>query len=520
MIELAWGAALRMIQALLQGSPFIFTGLCITGMLSRLMGHADTKRLFGSNSLSSLMQSWLIGMLLPGCSLGVIPICRQLRASGIAIGTIFAFALSSPLFDPLSLLYGLTLSKPFTILAFAGCSLVVVTLSGAIFDWLYPDTEVHLPQPPAPPPGIKRILAVGVDMARETVGHTAGLIGIGILGVGLLAVILPTGSLQRSMAHDNPWSPLVMTGVAIPAYATPMTAMGQLGSMFQHGNSIGAAFILLTFGAGMNLGLIAWMWLNYGWRKLAVWFGLMLLVVVGLSYGIERPLYPRDVEPVNHTHAFDGYCAPFAPNSMPAGGHLAEIIRRVRLETQPHEWFGAGILALLALVGGLLRVVDPSRRIDAWLVRQPAEVSGRTSSRYDVEVPGPVLAMVGLAGIVAMSVVGCYSYYPPPSEVLEELSVARTEAASAATSGNREHALHWIPVCEGWNRRLVVGTYLRHWKVSDYHLMKSRLLQDRLEALEHAVEDGDTPDEVREHALAASRAYTRLSQAYRSEPLE
>jgi hypothetical protein len=205
---------------------------------------------------------------------------------------------------------------------------------------------------------------------------------------------------------------------------------------------------------------------------------------------------------------------------MPAGGHLAEIIRRVRLETQPHEWFGAGILALLALVGGLLRVVDPSRRIDAWLVRQPAEVSGRTSSRYDVEVPGPVLAMVGLAGIVAMSVVGCYSYYPPPSEVLEELSVARTEAASAATSGNREHALHWIPVCEGWNRRLVVGTYLRHWKVSDYHLMKSRLLQDRLEALEHAVEDGDTPDEVREHALAASRAYTRLSQAYRSEPLE
>jgi uncharacterized membrane protein YraQ (UPF0718 family) len=102
MIELAWGAVLRMIQALLQAAPFIFTGLCITGMLSRLMGHADTKRLFGSNSLSSLVQSWLIGMLLPGCSLGVIPICRQLRASGIAIGTIFAFALSSPLFDPLS----------------------------------------------------------------------------------------------------------------------------------------------------------------------------------------------------------------------------------------------------------------------------------------------------------------------------------------------------------------------------------------------------------------------------------
>ena len=520
MTELAWGAVLRMIQALLQGAPFIFTGFCIAGMLSRLMGHADTKRLFGSNSLSSLAQSWLIGMLLPGCSLGVIPICRQLRASGIAIGTIFAFALSSPLFDPLSLLYGLTLSKPFTILAFACCSLVVVTLSGAIFDWLYPDTEVHLPEPPAPPHGIKRILAIGVEMAHETVGRTAGLIGIGILGVGLLAVVLPRGALQQSMAHDNPWSPLVMTGIAIPAYATPMTAMGQLGSMFQHGNSIGAAFILLTFGAGMNLGLVAWMWLNYGWRKLAVWFGLMLLVVVGLSYGIERPLYPRDIEPAGHTHAFDGYCAPFATDSTPAVGYPAEIIRKIRLETQPHEWFGAGAMAVLAMVGVLLRVFDPSRRIDAWLVRRPTPSSGRTTPRYDMEVPGPVLALVGLAGIVAMSVVGCYAYYPPPREALEELSIARGEAASAAISGNREHALHWIPVCEGWNRRLVVGTYLRRWKVSDYHRMKARLMQDRLEEMEHAIEDNDDREEIHEHAIAMSRAFMFLSHAYRSEPLE
>ena len=182
MSGLVWGALLRILQSFLQGSPFIFTGLCIAGMLSRLMGHADTKRLFGSNSVSSLVQSWFIGMLLPGCSLGVIPICRQMRASGIAIGTIFAFALSSPLFDPLSLLYGLTLSKPFTILAFATCSLVVVTLSGAIFDWLYPNTEVQVPEPAAVPYGIKRILAIGVEMAYETVGGSAALIGIGIQG--------------------------------------------------------------------------------------------------------------------------------------------------------------------------------------------------------------------------------------------------------------------------------------------------------------------------------------------------
>ena len=33
--------------------------------------------------------------------------------------------------------------------------------------------------------------------------------------------------------------------------------------MFQHGNSVGAAFILLCFGAGMNLGLLAVMFLVF-----------------------------------------------------------------------------------------------------------------------------------------------------------------------------------------------------------------------------------------------------------------
>ena len=171
-----WGIILRISQSTLQAAPFILTGLIITGMLHRLMGHQQTKWMFGSNTVASLFQSWIIGMLLPGCSLGVIPIVKQLRRSGIAIGTIFAFALSSPLFDPLSLLYGLTLSKPMTILAFATFSLVVVTVAGGLFDKWFPDTEVQIEEPPLTPPGYKRILAVFVVMVRETVNSFGSLI--------------------------------------------------------------------------------------------------------------------------------------------------------------------------------------------------------------------------------------------------------------------------------------------------------------------------------------------------------
>ncbi|MBM3968652.1 MAG: hypothetical protein FJ302_02125 [Planctomycetes bacterium] len=508
-----WGCLLRFLQGALQAAPFIFTGLCITGLFHRLMGQQHTKRLFGSNSVASLFQSWMIGMLLPGCSLGVIPIVKQLRRSGIAVGTIFAFALSSPLFDPLSMLYGLTLSKPITIIAFAFCSLIVVTVSGSLFDWLFPNTEVVIEEPPPTPYGIKRLLAVLVVMVREAVGSSAVLILCGLAGAALLSLALPPSSLGRSMGHDDPFAPMLMTAIAIPAYATPMTAMGQLGSMFQHGNSVGAAFILLIFGAGMNLGLLIWMVQNYGGKKSAVWFGLMLLVVIGFSYGIERPLYPRDIEPADHTHAFDIYCQPFHANSPPVLGYPSEIGRRLQLDTQLHEKVGAALLAALVAGGLLLKVLDRRWVIETWL-NQPREVSQHAKElKWDIVVPGPVLAGVGLLTIVAMSIVGCFTYYPTPDESLEELRLAKVEALSAAISGNKEHALHWIPICESWNRRLQVGTYLRHGRLSDYHRMKARVFADKLEDLEHAISEGER-EEAKQNAMAAQNAYTRLRVAY------
>lgn len=518
MVEaIGWGVVLRVIQAALQAAPFVVTGLCITALLHRLLGHSNTRRLFGSNSISSLFQSWLIGMLLPGCSLGVIPIVKQLRVSGIAVGTIFAFALSSPLFDPLSLLYGLTLSKPMTIVAFAFGSLLVVMLSGGLFDWWFPQTEVSAEEPAATPHGVKRLLAMLVVMARESVSGSALLIGCGLLGTGLLSAALPPGSLQHTMSHDNPYSPLQMTAIAIPAYATPMTAMAQLGSMFQHGNSVGAAFILLIFGAGMNLGLLVWMIKFYGVRKTAAWFMLMLLVVLGLSYGIERPLYPKDIEPADHTHAFDTYCQPFRGDSPPAIGYPAEIARRVRLETQPHEAAGAAAMACLVLLGLGLKLLDRWWVIETWLNRA-ADTGSAVPSRWDIVVPGPVLGGVGLLAIVAASIVGCFAYYPEPSECIEELNQARTEALSAAMSGQYEHALHWIPICESWNRRLQVGAYLRTGHLSDYHRMKARVFADRLEDLEHLIEGRDPPEGIRRQVAVTSRAFGRLASEFREGP--
>jgi len=522
MLELLfWSAVLRFTEAVLQASPFILTGLCITGMLHRLLGQKLTRKIFGSNSITSQFQSWLIGMILPGCSLGCIPVVRQLRRSGISVGTIFAFALASPLFDPLSLLYGLTLSKPFTIIAFAFGSLIVVTLTGSIFDRLFPNTEFVHEEPPPTPYGVRRLIAILVVMAREVVSGSGGLIILGLLGNSILSMILPFGSLQRTMAHESSLSPLLMTGVSIPAYATPMIVMSQLGSMFQHGNSIGAAFILLVFGAGMNLGLLAWMHLNYGWRKTCSWFALMIAIVLLLSYGIERPLYPSEVDAADHTHAFDRYCCPFESSASPDLGYPAEIVRRIGMNLQIHEIVGFGLLAVLLLMGIGLKVLDRYWVIENWLnsglQSSDSNRPARSGPAWDIVVPGPVLALVGFLGIVATSIVGCFAYYPKVTETIEELKIAKTEALAAALSRDVDAAEHWISITQSWNRRLQVGVYLRRWELSPYHRMKSRILEDRLEELDHMLENEDPQESVSAQISAVSQATVRLINAYREE---
>ncbi|WP_240928186.1 permease [Thalassoroseus pseudoceratinae] len=506
---LLWGGGLRFGQALLQAAPTIVVGLFVAGILRRLLGYENTRRLFGGNSWRSLPQAWAVGMLLPVCSLGVIPIIREMRRVGLSGGTILAFALSAPLFNPLSLLYGLTLSEPLVIFAFAACSLVVVTLIGMAWDRIFPQTTAPEP-PPAPTSyGLKRMASILLAAVREAAGPSAIYILIGLCGTVLLSFALPPGSMQHAVNGDNHYAPLVMTGVAIPVYATPMLAMSQLGMMFQHGNSVGAAFVLLALGTGLNLGLLVWMVRQYGFGRAFTWLSTLVVVVLGIAYAVEKPLYPTEIEASDHTHAFDIYCQPFTEG---VANPAQQVWSKLDGDAQAHELIGLGFLAALVLLGIGFNVFDPKRKTEAWL-ESGAE---KQVDKFDIVVPAPVLGFVALVGLVAMSIVGCYAYYPPADEIFEEMRIAQGEALSAARSGNHSHAEYWIAVWDDWTRRLQVGVTIRKGSLPKYHRLKSEILRFKLELLEHELEDG-TEEEVWDATTAVSNAYRRMLFAYREE---
>ena len=433
-----WSPFVRVTQAVIEAAPTLVCGLFVAGVLRRMVGAEGMRRLFGAGGWRSLVRAWGVGMLLPVCSLGVIPVARELRRGGVSGGTVIAFALAAPLINPMSLLYGLTLSTPVVVLCFGAASLVVSLAAGWWWDRLFPAEAVAgtATPDPLPPPRPRRLASVVETAARELTGPALGYWLIGLLGVAALALCLPAGSLQATMQHDDRTAPLLMTALAIPAYDPPLKAMMRLGLMFEHGNSVGAAFVLFILGAGVNLGTLAWVARLHGWRSLVVWFAPVVLVTLALAYASDPTLYFKE-EPELHTHAFDDFASPFLADS----GHLSfrdMVLPRINEKMLGFELAGLVGLGGLALLNLGLRLADRWWNVEAFLLRARPAVTSK--ARWDLDIPGHVLAMISLAGLVVFGVVGAYVYYPAPEEVFHEMHHVRAEALVSVIAGKRDDA--------------------------------------------------------------------------------
>jgi hypothetical protein len=112
-----------------------------------------------------------------------------------------------------------------------------------------------------------------------------------------------------------------------------------------------------------------------------------------------------------------------------------------------------------------------------------------------------------------VSIAGCFAYYPEPKEALEELRVASIESSAAAITGESELCLHWIPICEGWNKRLIVGMYLRKWDVPEDILVLSKQYGKEIEELEHMFQHRNFPSAIKRQAIAVDSARHALTNA-------
>ncbi|MDB5309290.1 MAG: hypothetical protein JWO38_3492 [Gemmataceae bacterium] len=503
-----WAVFVRTGQLAVEASTTLLCGFVAAGVMRRMLGASGLRQLFGGTGWKGLVRAWAVGTVLPVCALGVIPIARELRRAGVPTGTILAFVLAAPHINPLSLLYGLTLSEPVVIITFALGSLVIALAAGATWEWVFSPTAGPLPaDEPAPAPGFKRLAAVVTAAARETVGPTTPYVLLGLGFTGLMAGLLPLGCLGRTMRHDDPISPLLMAALALPAYSGSLPGMMRLGLMFEHGNSVGAAFILFELGIGLNVGTIAWLtgWLGRG--RILAWVGFVTVLSLGLAYAAEGPLYFAHEE-ASHTHAFDDWTSPY-----PAGFsvHPAEALGKVAEKIEILEPVSLAGLGFLFSLGLALRSFDPSGRLDAWLAKAPPPV--KSTKFWDRPLPGPVLGAAGLAGLVVFSVAALYVYYPAPKEAFDEMVRVKADALTSVNAGNREEAIRQIERWDLLTRKVQVGAVIRTGRLDAAAAATADDLRERLEELRDALLAGNGA-EAKELVRKVEAAYRHCRETY------
>lgn len=504
-----WSILLRTGQIAIEASTTLLVGLLVAGVMRRMLGAEGTRRLFGGKGWNGLLRAWAVGMLLPICSLGVLPIARELRRSGVPSGTILAFVLAAPHINPLSLLYGLTLSEPVVIICFAAGSLLLSLGAGAVWERFFARDNEDAPagEEPLPAPGLKRLLAVAVTAAREAVNPTMGYILLALGFTGVVTGLLPHGSLGRTMRHDDLTSAALMAAIAAPLYIGPLQGMMRLGLMFEHGNSVGAAFALFELGIGVNLGLIIWLAVLFGWKRVTLWFSLLVLVTMGLGYAAERPLYFANEE-AGHTHAFDDWTSPFAGSGAGWEAVRGKLLQKVEV-LEPIALSG---LLVLALLGAGLATFDRGGKVEAWLTTAPPIEEGPRSV-WKRDVPGPVLGLAVLLGVVVFSMVALYIYYPAPKEAFDEIVRVRTDAITAVRTGHKEEAIRQIQHWDLLTRKLQVGVFIRTGTMDAEVTKLTEDLRERLEELRDALLAGSL-DEAREMLPQVEQAYRRCRDAY------
>jgi hypothetical protein len=198
---------------------------------------------------------------------------------------------------------------------------------------------------------------------------------------------------------------------------------------------------------------------------------------------MERPLYFAHEE-ATHTHAFDDWTNPFVNGERPG---LATIFGKVAAKCGAMEAVSLVALASLAVAGIVAGFADPRGAIEAWLAKPAARPAGIMSAN----VPPRVIGIVALAGLVVFSVVSLYTFYPPHAEVLEEMTMVRTEAMSAVLAGNNQEAIRQLEALDLLTRKLQVGLFLRTGRTDPEVTRLADELRERVEEMRDVLLSGD-----------------------------
>ncbi|HEY5621931.1 MAG TPA: permease [Pontiella sp.] len=267
-------------------APYLLFGFLMAGMLSVLLSREYVQRHLGGKGWLGSLKAALIGVPMPICSCGVIPLAASLRKHGASRGSTASFLASTPQtgVDSLMITYALLgwAFAVFRALAAFISGIICGVAVEAVSQNEPPDEE---PEPadasrPVRQSAIRRMLSYGFVTLPRDISRAMML---GIVVSGILSGLIPDNFFADRMG-DSPLAMLLMLVIGIPLYVCSSASVPIALAFIKAGLSPGAALVFLITGPATNAATLTTLWSIIGKKQLAVF--LLALCLCALSAGM------------------------------------------------------------------------------------------------------------------------------------------------------------------------------------------------------------------------------------------
>ena len=92
------------LSILLEGAPFLLAGALLSGILEEYLPPSLMTRLLPANPRLAIVVSAFVGLVIPVCECGIVPVVRRLLRKGLPVSCGITYMLAAPIVNPLVIL--------------------------------------------------------------------------------------------------------------------------------------------------------------------------------------------------------------------------------------------------------------------------------------------------------------------------------------------------------------------------------------------------------------------------------
>ena len=233
-------------------APWLVFGFLMAGIVAVLIPRNWVNRVMGGSSgVRGILRAVAIGVPLPICSCGVLPIAAGLRKHGAGRGPTAALLVSTPQTGIDSILATYALMGP----VFAIARPVAAALTGIVGGMVVSavggeDAEtVAVEEAQVGSRGIK---AIFWQAYRRLLGSVAKPLAVGLAISALVTVLVPDEFFAEAFGGRDWLAMPAMAVIGFPMYVCSTASIPIAASLVLKGVSPGAAFVFLMVGPAMN----------------------------------------------------------------------------------------------------------------------------------------------------------------------------------------------------------------------------------------------------------------------------